>query len=298
MTHPDISAPPEVVWRPILSAALREDLGFGDLTSEALIDVDRVATARIAGRGQGRIAGLFIALEAFRTLDPAAQIEQRIEEGSDVRAGQVLAVVQASARALLGAERVALNFLGHLSGIATATRDVVRSIDGTRARLVETRKTTPGLRVLEKYAVRAGGGFNHRFRLDDAILIKDNHIVACGGVAPAIRRARASGGHMVRIEVEVDSLAQLDSALDERADVVLLDNFDVPSLREAVSRTAGRAVLEASGGIGPGEAAEVAATGVDVLSMGWLTQSAPALDVGLDFDASSGSGRSVVGGLP
>ncbi|MEE2775510.1 MAG: carboxylating nicotinate-nucleotide diphosphorylase [Acidobacteriota bacterium] len=283
MSRAAVCAPPEVVWRPIVEAALREDVGFRDLTTEAVVDTDRIASADFVARGPGRIAGLFLALATVHALDPEVGADVRIAEGTDALAGAVLARVEGKARAILTAERVALNFLGRLSGIATATRNVVLAVEGSRTRIVETRKTTPGLRVLEKYAVRAGGGANHRLRLDDAILIKDNHIALCGGVADAIRRARAAAGHTVRLEVEVDSLAELDVALTEGADVILLDNFDLDSLVEAVSRVGGRAVLEASGGITFERVAAVAATGVDVVSMGWLTQSAPALDVALDF---------------
>jgi len=286
MTDIDPQPPPKVLWRDLLHAALQEDLGFRDLTSEALVGDGVETVASFVSREPGRVAGLEIALEAVRTLDDRSVAETLAGDGEDVDAGAVLARVRADARALLAAERVGLNFLGRLSGIATATRNVVRSIEGSGARVVETRKTTPGLRLLEKYAVRVGGGFNHRYRLDDAILIKDNHIALCGDVREAIRRARAAAGHTVCIEVEVEDLDQLEIALAEGVDVILLDNFDLPALEEAVRRTAGRAVLEASGGITPERAAAVAATGVDVLSLGWLTQSAPALDVSLDFQAA------------
>ncbi|MDX1384610.1 MAG: carboxylating nicotinate-nucleotide diphosphorylase [Thermoanaerobaculia bacterium] len=285
MTGRDVAVPPPLLWREQVAAALREDLGFRDLTSEAVASADARAAARFVARREGRIAGLFLALEAVRQLDPELRVAGGVEEASDVAAGATLARIEARARAVLAAERVALNFLGHLSGIATATRDVVRAV-GDRVRVVETRKTTPGLRLLEKYAVRAGGGRNHRYRLDDAILIKDNHIALAGGLEPALRRCREAAGHTVRVEVEVDGLDQLEVALAAGADVVLLDNFTVPELEEAVARNAGRAVLEASGGITPDNAARLAATGVDVLSMGWLTQSAPALDVALDFEDS------------
>ncbi len=283
MTLPGPAAPPKVLWEDLLHAALQEDLGFRDLTSEALVDDRMETSASLISRQPGRVAGLEIALEAVRAFDDRTVAETLAGDGEDVDGGAVLAHVTARARALLAAERVGLNFLGRLSGIATATRNVVRSIEGSGARVVETRKTTPGLRLLEKYAVRVGGGCNHRYRLDDAILIKDNHIAICGGVREAIRRGREAAGHMVRVEVEVDGLDQLEIALEEGADVILLDNFDVPALEEAVRRTAGRAILEASGGITPDRAPAVAATGVDVLSIGWLTQSAPALDVAMDF---------------
>ncbi len=283
MTGSVATAPPKVLWRDLLDAALKEDLGFRDLTSEALVSDELEASASFVCRQPGRVAGLEIALEAVRAFDDRTVTEAVAGDGDDVDAGAVLVRVSAKARALLAAERVALNFLGHLSGIATATRNVVRSIEGSAARVTETRKTTPGLRLLEKYAVRLGGGFNHRYRLDDAILIKDNHVAICGGLREAIQRACGTAGHMVRVEVEVDDLVQLDIALEEGVEVILLDNFALPALEEAVRRTAGRAVLEASGGITPESAPAVAATGVDVLSIGWLTQSAPALDVALDF---------------
>jgi nicotinate-nucleotide pyrophosphorylase (carboxylating) len=286
MTGSDAAAPPKVLWRDILDAALKEDLGFRDLTSEALVGEELEASATFVCRQPGRVAGLEIALEAVRTFDDRTVTEAVVRDGDDVDGGAVLVRVFAKARALLAAERVALNFLGHLSGIATATRKVVQSIEGSGARVTETRKTTPGLRLLEKYAVRLGGGFNHRYRLDDAILIKDNHVAICGGLREAIRRVGATVGHMVRVEVEVDDLDQLDIALEEEVDVILLDNFDLPTLEEAVRRNAGRAVLEASGGITPESAPAVAATGVDVLSIGWLTQSAPTLDVAVDFSPS------------
>ena len=283
MTGVALVAPPKVLWLGLLHSALQEDLGFRDLTSEALIGDGIETAANFIGRQSGRVAGLEVALEAVRVLDDRAVTETIAGDGEDIDAGAVLACVTADARALLAAERVALNFLGRLSGIATATRNVVRSIEDSGARVVETRKTTPGLRLLEKYAVRVGGGRNHRYRLDDAILIKDNHVAICGGLKEAIQRGRRAAGHMVRIEVEVDDLGQLEIALSEGVDVILLDNFDVPALEEAVRLTAGRATLEASGGITPDRAPAVAATGVDVLSIGWLTQSAPALDVGVDF---------------
>ena len=209
------------------------------------------------------------------------------DDGADVPAGAVLATVEGPARALLSAERTALNLLAHLSGVATATRDVVEAAArGGPARVVCTRKTTPGLRALEKYAVRMGGAANHRFGLHDAVLVKDNHRLIAGGVGPAVARARAAAGHLVRVEVEVDTLAQLEDALDAGADAVLLDNFSIADLRKAAALARGRAVTEASGGVTPETVADIAATGVDLISVGWITHSAPALDVGLDFDAS------------
>jgi nicotinate-nucleotide pyrophosphorylase (carboxylating) len=204
-------------------------------------------------------------------------------DGSKAAAGALIAIVKGSARSILTAERVALNFTGHLSGIATATRALVDAVEGTKARIVETRKTTPGLRTLEKYAVRCGGGFNHRLGLDDAVLIKDNHLVAAGGIAPAIERVRAGLGHMAKIELEVDSLGQLEEALALGVDTILLDNFSVDDLKRAVATTRGRAVLEASGNVTLATVRAIAETGVDYISSGAITHSAPNLDVGLDF---------------
>ncbi len=273
---------------PVVRAALAEDLGrVGDLTTQATVPAEAWAKATLVARQAGRIAGLPVAAMAFRLLDERAGCEIVVPDGSDVEAGSVLALVDGPARALLTAERVALNFLGHLSGIATATRGLVASAAPHRARIVSTRKTTPGLRSLELYAVRAGGGANHRAGLDDAVLIKDNHIAVAGGLAPAVERARAAVGHMVRIEVEVDTLDQLREALSLGVDAVLLDNMAPPMLREAVAiarAAAGdRVTLEASGGITPETVAAVAATGVDLISVGWLTHSAPSLDVALDI---------------
>lgn len=287
-----MNPPLPVLYRPLLRRALREDLGeAGDLTTDALVPVAAHAKARVVARRPGRVAGLEVALDTFRLLDPPVVIEFLARDGEDVTAGQTLATVAGQARFLLIAERTALNLLGRLCGVATATRDLVARVEGTGARVVCTRKTTPGLRALEKYAVRCGGGANHRFGLDDAVLIKDNHLIVAGGVRPAIARAKAAVGHLVKIEVEVDRLEQLEEALDEGVDVVLLDNMDLETLREAVRRTrariakSGRAtLLEASGGIRPDTAQAIAQTGVDLLSVGWLTHGAPALDVALDFE--------------
>jgi nicotinate-nucleotide pyrophosphorylase (carboxylating) len=215
-------------------------------------------------------------------LDPAAKFKARVGDGDAVAAGAVLAKVTGNARALLSAERTALNLLGRLSGVATLTAQYVAAVEGTKARITDTRKTTPGLRALEKYAVRCGGALNHRFGLDDAILIKDNHVAACGGVGEAIRRARAFTGHLVKIECEVDSLKQLAEALDAGPDVVMLDNFSLKNLRVAVGMAAGRVVLEASGGVKLDTVRDIAETGVDVISVGALTHSASVLDIGLD----------------
>ena len=278
-----IAPPPDLSLKPLIEAALAEDLGgAGDLTSTACIDAHARLTGTFAARREGRIAGLNCVRLAVLALDPSARIDMLAEDGADADAGAALMSVEANARALLAAERTALNLLGRLSGIATLTRSYVRVVEGTGATITDTRKTTPLLRALEKYAVRCGGGINHRFGLDDAILIKDNHVVACGGVGEAVRRARATAGHLVKVEVEIDRLDQLEAALSERPDVVMLDNFTLPHMRAAVTQNAGRAVLEASGGVKLSTARSIAKTGVSVISVGALTHSAPALDVGLD----------------
>lgn len=272
-----------LLYDELLRRALQEDLGrAGDLTTDAVVSRDAVATAHVVARTGGTIAGLEPALHAFSLLDPAMRMELHATDGTEVQRDDVLAMVEGSARALLTAERTALNLLSRLSGIATATRGIVRSIEGTGARVVCTRKTTPGLRALEKYAVRAGGGANHRFGLDDAVLIKDNHRLIAGGIHPAVERVRGAVGHLVKIEVEVDTLAELAAALELGVDAVLLDNMSLDELREAVAMTRGRALTEASGGISPQTARAIAETGVDLLSVGWLTHSAPALDIALD----------------
>lgn len=269
---------------PIIRSALAEDLGrAGDITTDSIIPADAVATARIAARKDGRVAGLDAALIAFRLLDSAVAVEIAVADGGDVRPGGIIATLTGSARALLTAERTALNVMGRLSGIATATRALVREVDGTKARIVCTRKTTPGLRVLEKHAVKLGGGFNHRFGLDDAVLIKDNHIAVAGGVRAAVERVRAAIGHMVKVEVEVDTLDQLDELLGLPVDVVLLDNMDPDTLRRAVRMIDGRLLAEASGNVTLATVRAIAETGVDMISCGWLTHSAPNLDLGLDM---------------
>jgi nicotinate-nucleotide pyrophosphorylase (carboxylating) len=275
---------PDILIEPIVRAALAEDLGrAGDITSAACIAADARFAARFANRKTGVVAGLACARIAVLALDPGAVFEPISEDGAQVQPGP-LARVEANARALLAAERVALNLLGRLSGVATLTRAYVDAVAGTGAVITDTRKTTPGLRALEKYAVRCGGGVNHRFGLDDAILIKDNHVAAAGGVGPAIRRARAAAGHLVMVEAEVDSLAQLDEALAEGPDVVMLDNFSLTDLAAAVARAKGQVTLEASGGVNLASVRAIAETGVDVISVGALTHSAPVLDIGLDAD--------------
>ena len=274
---------PDLIVEPTVRAALAEDLGrAGDITSIACIDAGATLAARFVTRKAGVLAGMACARLALAALDPAASFTATASDGDTLQPGTMIAEVSANARAVLSAERTALNLLGRLSGVATLTRAYVDAVAGTGAVITDTRKTTPGLRALEKYAVRCGGGVNHRFGLDDAILIKDNHVVAAGGVGPAIRRARAFAGHLVRIEAEVDSLAQLDQALAERPDVIMLDNFSLDDLFAAVARAKGEAVLEASGGVTLETVRAIAETGVDVISVGALTHSAPVLDIGLD----------------
>jgi nicotinate-nucleotide pyrophosphorylase (carboxylating) len=273
---------PDLLIEPVVRAALTEDLGrAGDVTA-ALIPVEARLSCVFAARREGRVAGLDCVRIALALLDPAARFEPVLGDGADAPAGAVLARWEGNARALLSAERTALNLLGRLSGVATLTRAYVRAVEGTGARITDTRKTTPGLRALEKYAVRCGGGINHRFGLDDAILIKDNHVAACGGVAEALSRAREVAGHLTPVEVEVDSLDQLEAALPFGPQVVMLDNFALDDLRRAVGLAKGRATLEASGGVTLETVRAIAETGVDVISVGALTHSAPALDVGLD----------------
>lgn len=265
-------------------AALLEDLGrAGDLTTDAIVPASAWAETVLVARQPGVVAGLAAAALAFRLVDPLIEIAVERPDGSRLAPGDRIAVITGPARGMLTAERVALNFLGHLSGVATATATLVAAVQGHKARICCTRKTLPGLRALQKYAVRAGGGVNHRFGLDDAVLIKDNHVAAAGGVALAIRAARAGVGHLVKIEVEVDSLDQLDEALGEGTDAVLLDNMGPDLLAEAVRRIGGRAIAEASGRITPATAPAIAASGVDLISAGWLTHSAQVLDIGLDW---------------
>ncbi|HEX4158363.1 MAG TPA: carboxylating nicotinate-nucleotide diphosphorylase, partial [Rhizomicrobium sp.] len=255
----------------------------GDLTSDLISPADQSGTARLVARAPGIIAGLSCAECAFCLIDASVRLDVMRHDGGRVTPADIIAAVDGRARAILSAERVALNFLGHLSGVATATRQFVDAVAGTKARIVCTRKTTPGLRVLEKYAVRCGGGFNHRFGLDDAVLIKDNHIAAAGGIRPAVERARQGLGHMVEIEVEVDSLDQLEEALSLEVRRILLDNMNLAEIKTAVQRAAGRAVLEASGGITIETVRAIAETGVDYISSGAITHSARSLDVALDF---------------
>ncbi|MCI0599612.1 MAG: carboxylating nicotinate-nucleotide diphosphorylase [Beijerinckiaceae bacterium] len=273
-----------IMIEPLVRAALLEDLGrAGDLSTNAIVPAALNARAVFAAREKGVVAGLDLAKLAFELIDTSIALEAGIEDGASAGPGSIIASVTGPARGILTAERTALNFLGHLSGIASAAALLVEAVQGTKARITCTRKTTPGLRGIEKYAVRAGGGANHRFGLDDAILIKDNHIAIAGSVTNALQRARAAAGHLVKIEVEVDDLNQLEEALSEGVDAVLLDNMSLDMLAKAVLMVNGRAITEASGRITPESAQAIAATGVDLISAGWLTHSAPALDIGLDF---------------
>ena len=268
---------------PIARAALLEDLGrAGDITTDAIVPADAPIEAVIAARQPGIVAGLAAGLLAFELLDPTLRIEMLCADGGRVRRGEPVARITGKARPVLAAERTALNLICRLSGVATATRSLVDAIGIHKARIVCTRKTTPGLRILEKEAVRLGGGANHRFGLDDAMLVKDNHIALAGGVREALARARAHAGHLVKIELEVDTLDQLAEALETGIDAVLLDNMDPDTLRRAVAMVDGRAVTEASGRITVETAPAIAATGVDLISSGWITHSAPILDLGLD----------------
>lgn len=283
-----LSPLPRLIIEPLVRNALLEDLGLaGDITSAAVIPADHRSVVVMAAREPGVIAGLDAAELAFQLVDPAIAMKRHVQDAAAVAPGEIIATIKGPSRGLLTAERAALNFLGHLSGIASVTAKIAAAIAGTKASVACTRKTTPGLRALEKYAVRAGGGMNHRFALYDAVLIKDNHIAVAGGVRDAIRRARQGVGHLVKIEVEVDALAQLREVMDEGVDAVLLDNMTPEQLREAVGIVAGRAITEASGRINPQTAAAIAATGIDLISVGWLTHSAPVLDIGLDFQSQS-----------
>ena len=275
---------PMVMIEPAVRAALLEDLGrAGDLTTDAIVPADALTRTALVARQPGVVAGLDFAVAAFRLIDPAIAVDVALPDGSRLRQGDLIATISGPARGILTAERTALNFLCHLSGVASATRGIADAIEGTRAQVCCTRKTMPGLRFAQKYAVRVGGGSNHRFGLDDAVLIKDNHVAIAGGVRPAVERARAGVGHLVKIELEVDTLAQLEEALTLGVDAVLLDNMGPDMLRQAVAMVDGRAITEASGRIRPDTAPAIAASGVDLLSIGWLTHSATVLDIGLDW---------------
>jgi nicotinate-nucleotide pyrophosphorylase (carboxylating) len=274
---------PKILFESAVRAALVEDLGrAGDITTDAIVPTGHRLSATIGARQAGVVAGLDLAVLAFRLLDPDIRIDVLRADGSRVQPGDAIATIAGPARGILSGERVALNFLGHLSGVATATAGIADAIRQYRTRITCTRKTMPGMRALQKYAVRVGGGANHRFGLDDAVLIKDNHVAVAGSVREAIARARAAIGHLVKVEVEVDTLAQLEEALAAKAEAVLLDNMSLDDLRRAVAMVDGRATTEASGRITPDTAPPIAATGVDLISAGWLTHSSRVLDVGLD----------------
>ena len=281
---PHTNPPQPLLIEPIVRRALDEDLGIaGDITTDHIVPAGGMKRAVLVARKAGTVAGLIAADLAFRLVDPACRMTANTPDGAQVAAKGMIAEIEGPARAILTGERVALNFLCHLSGVATATRALVDAVAGTKARITCTRKTTPGLRLLEKYAVRCGGGVNHRFGLFDAILIKENHIAAVGGVAQAVKAARERLGHLVKIEVEVENLKQLETALALGVHAVLLDNMAPEIMKRAVALTNGRAVLEASGGVTRETVRAIAETGVDYISSGTITHSAPVLDIGLDF---------------
>jgi nicotinate-nucleotide pyrophosphorylase (carboxylating) len=293
--RPAVRPKPEAAVLPLLRiqyedtvrAALLEDLGrAGDLTTDGVVSANSRARASLAARGPGVIAGLDVGLCAFSLLDADVRITIDKPDGSHVQKGDRVALIEGPARAILTGERTALNILSRLSGIATTTAGMVKGVRGTKAHIICTRKTTPGLRTLEKYAVRVGGGMNHRFGLDDAVLIKDNHIALAGGIDEAVAGVRKRAGHMVKIQVEVDTLEQLEALIPLEVDAVLLDNMDEAKMRRAVEMVDGRMILEASGGITPDTVAKVAATGVDLISSGALTHSVKSLDLGLDFEVA------------
>jgi nicotinate-nucleotide pyrophosphorylase (carboxylating) len=275
---------PALVIEPLVRAALLEDLGrAGDITSDSIIPPDAHAVVQLVAREPGVVAGTACAVMAWQLVDPAITAVIHLPDGSRVDRGSVIGTIEGPARGLLTAERVALNFLGHLSGVATGTATIADAIAHTKAKVCDTRKTIPGMRALQKHAVRAGGGANHRFGLDDAVLIKDNHVAVAGGVANAVRAVRANAGHMVKVEVEVDDLEQLRELIDLRVDAVLLDNMGPELLRRAVALVDGRMITEASGRITPDTVVPIAEAGVDLISVGWLTHSVRVLDIGLDY---------------
>lgn len=274
---------PDLLIEPIIRDALKEDLGLaGDVTASAVVPPKARFKAEFNARETGVSAGIDCARIAMCLMDPQIRFETLLPDGSAVKKGDVIARIEGNARAILAAERVALNLLCHLSGVASLTAEYVAAIEGLRSKIVCTRKTLPGLRALQKHAVKCGGGHSHRYGLDDAILIKDNHIAICGGVGPAMERAKAGVGHTMKIEIEVDSIAQLKDALPYGPDVLLLDNFSLDMYAEAVKLTGGKAILEASGGVNMQTVRQIAETGVDVISVGALTHSAPNFDIGLD----------------
>lgn len=270
-------------YEEIVKQALREDLGFQDLTTEAIIPEKHVSRAEITAKEEGILAGMDIAKRAFTLLDGQVSFEAKAKDGEHVYPGQAVAVIEGETRALLGAERVALNLLQRMSGIATGTNKAVQCIKGFPCHLIDTRKTTPGLRGLEKYAVRMGGGYNHRFGLFDAILIKDNHIAAAGGITQAVSLVREKVGHMVKVEVETETLAQVEEALQTPVDIIMLDNMPPEKMKEAVQLINKKVLVEASGGITLDSLVKVAETGVDLISLGWLTHSTKALDLSLNI---------------
>lgn len=275
-----------LILEDIVRAALKEDLGHGhDITTECVVPLDKDARAVLNARKSGRLAGVIAGLAAFTLTDPDCEIEVLKVDGEDVAAGEDIAIITGSARAILTAERTALNFIQHLSGIATLTKSYVDAIEDTGAKIADSRKTVPGMRALAKQAVRLGGGMNHRFGLDDAVLIKDNHIALAGGIYPALQMARENAGHMVKIEIEVDTLDQLDEVLQHGgADIIMLDNFTTGDIAKAVKTINGRAIIEASGGVTLDTVKAIAETGVHIISVGAITHSAPALDIGLDIE--------------
>lgn len=277
-----------VLLRPLVEAALREDIRSGDITTNSLLPLEARAEAVMRMREPAILAGLDAARLAFQILDSAVEFHATYQDGASIAKGATILTIRGNGRAVLTAERVALNFVQRLSGIATLTGQFVAATEGTKARIADTRKTTPGLRLVEKYAVRCGGGSNHRFAVDDLILIKDNHIALCGGIAEAVKRARQNIGHAVKIEVECDTLAQVGQALEARADIILLDNMTNEQLTEAVKLIDGKALAEASGGVNLNTVRGIAETGVDLISVGAITHGARSLDIGLDIEISTG----------
>ena len=275
---------PHHLTQSAINAALQEDLGLaGDITGNAVLDAKETMMGTIRARETGYVAGLPLAIAAFHTLDPNIALSQKKRDGDKVKAGDVVLTMQGNSRAILASERVALNYLCHLSGVASLTAKFLQQIKGTNAAICCTRKTLPGLRAFQKYAVRAGGGQNHRFGLDQAVLIKDNHIASAGGIKQVLEQVKKLASHMVRIEIEVDTLAQLKTVMDYEVDAVLLDNMKLATLEKAVALVDGRAITEASGGVSLQSVKAIAETGVDLISVGALTHSAPVFDFGLDY---------------
>ncbi|WP_420824113.1 carboxylating nicotinate-nucleotide diphosphorylase [Thermoflavimicrobium daqui] len=270
--------------RKIIREALNEDIGNGDLTTESLVPANHRSQALFIAKQSGVIAGLPVIQLVFEELDTNCKLDYLIEEGEEVERGTAIARITGSTRAILTGERVALNLIQRMSGIATITRQVVKQLEGLECRVLDTRKTTPGLRILEKYAVRIGGGTNHRYGLSHGVMLKDNHIAMAGSLAKAVEMVRSRVGHMVQVEVEADTLAQVEEALTLEVDAILLDNMDIPTLKQAIQLIDGKVWTEASGGITPETVRGIAETGVDAVSLGWLTHSAKALDIGLDFE--------------